>query len=108
MTYQEFKKTYKEMLVRYPDIDNMYTDEDTPEKMFEILITHQKKKKDKWETDVETEGNANFKYYAAVIGAINENEQVTTSHTRYGYIPTEIVTELSDGERTIVTFALTE
>lgn len=108
MLYSEFKNTYKYMLKKYPDTSYLFTDQEKPEKIFLVTITHQEKNGNRWKTTETTTEQADFIYYSNVVDAIpffknlGGHERVEAAYTKAGYIPTRITSTSPLGtERTI-------
>lgn len=111
MLYNEFKKTYKTTLKKYPDTSYLYTDNEEPEKIFDVIITHQEKHGKTWKTVEEKTEKADFIYYFNVVDVVKffrnlgGTETVQTAYTKAGYIPTRIIsTSPGKDQRTIREF----
>ena len=111
MTYQEYKKTYNWLVKHHPDVVSMFTDAETPEKIFKVVITNQEKSGSTWKTTEVKEELADFIYYSNVVDAVpffrnlGGTETITKKYTKAGYIPVKIVsTSPGRDQRTIREF----
>lgn len=106
MTYAEFKKTYSYALKHYPSISSIELDAPVT-----VTVTKQEKIGRRWVTSTEQTENFTGENYLNTVEAIpffknlGGSEKVSKAYTKYGLIPTEIVSTSSDkSERTIRKF----
>lgn len=102
MLYTEFKDTYKYSCKRWPDVTNAYENE----RFAPLCVTtHQEKAGSKWETIDKTTETVNGIYYMNVIDAVSffrnigGTETVQKNYTRWGLIPTRIISTNPDKDK---------
>jgi hypothetical protein len=111
MLYSEYKKIYKWLVKKYPDVVSMFTDSENPEKIILLKTTHQEKTGTTWKTTTTEETKIDFIHYSNIVNAIpffknlGGTETVTRSYTKYGLIPIKIIsTSPGREQRTIREF----
>lgn len=101
MTWEQFKKTYKDTLKKYPDIGDLYG------RNYTITLTTEnyEKQGSRWTlVDSETQ-TIPFEYYMNAIDAspffknLGGKESISKSYTIAGYIPVEIRSTSPDGRQ---------
>ena len=108
LNYDEFKKKYAWSCKKYPDVTTFFS-------LFEkscgaVEITKQQKHGKKWVDVEKTVEKFNGKYYLNTVESIPffrnfGGERVSKTYTRYGLIPTQLVSTSPDkAERYIRVF----
>ena len=101
MNYQEWKKTYTYAVKHWPDVSSMFGNEER----INIVIhnTKQEKRGSRWITTEEYPENARLENYMNIIESvpffrnIGGKERVSVNYTRWGKMPTDIISTSPDG-----------
>ena len=110
MSYEEFRKTYKRALKKYPMTSEVFEHDNIKK-----TVVRQVRQGSKWKTTEEKESVVDYEFYMNTVDSIpffknlGGTEKVKLAYTRLGYIPTEIISTSPDREkRTIYTFDFEE
>ena len=90
MNYNDFKKTYKWMLKKYPETSNFYDRNDITIKM---VVNRYYKSGSHWKLLETNTENINNENYLNIVDAVpffknlGGYEKIDAGYTKYGYIP---------------------
>lgn len=112
MKYSEARETYKTLFKSYPEVTNLWS-EDEDKKEITCTIKHYQKKGSRWiETESKTE-QINYIFYWNTVDPrasrfmrnLGGYERTTLNYTKKGYIPVECISISPDRtEKTVRTF----